>query len=844
MKARVRLLARRLLWLTPLFLSLGCHDRGWLAAPSDTQSVLPIQAYAWERLPLGTPPELTLGRLRSDGRRLWVVGDTVVLRSGDGGRSWETLHPGVAERLYAVYARGAGVWVAGDRGTIVHSDDGGVSWDRQTSGTDEAINSLVGDGQRLWAVGANGTVLHSEHGGLEWRRQDSGTHHELVGIAGAGDTLWIIGQAGVILHSENGGDGWRVQPSNTAVNLVGIHRDGERLWVMGQDGTLLRSEDGGEHWRAETGLRDQLATDDADLVAIAGVGSRLWAASEDKGFYSADGGREWHTLPNAPGGGGGASELDASGFQDVLVDGDQVLLLGTWTEPTPGPGKGLQGRYAVFRGSTGRSFAYLVLESWRVSSRPPVTRLELHFKPHPRGESSLEAPRMTFGVTGADPGDEADGYFRRIDAPFDTVAPLTWMAELRPATQLHAGPGDSLTLRVTTYENGFRETYPLRFVYLPWWERGLLQGRQHPVGVVLLVGLFAALLVFALRPGWLLYAGRVQESEDLGNIPVFGKAVHGLLWVVRWLTQWPRVLDAWVAAHADAAGEQTVLPRDAGLAEVPLKSLWTDYVELPISLDRGGRNRVGETPAELGALLPSRGGTLEIVGPAGSGKTMLAAKIAQWALASVESERMWGQRVFPVFVDENTDDLLATLSGRLTSLLQEEVPRDLVRTLLVRKRLLVIVDGLSERDAKTQAHLDRVRRGIARGFLLIVTARRRLEVEGGTIRELYPRPLADPETIRLLVERLLQSTPVPPECADGLAELCRRLATEPGPDGAAPGSLSPLLVRMVVERAAELWERAGTLDEMRGAVYEVYRDYLERVRPPEAERAWSPVGKD
>ena len=101
-------------------------------------------------------------------------------------------------------------------------------------------------------------------------------------------------------------------------------------------------------------------------------------------------------------------------------------------------------------------------------------------------------------------------------------------------------------------------------------------------------------------------------------------------------------------------------------------------------------------------------------GEGGSGKTTLVCQMALWALETDPFKRLCAtHRMLPVFLEENlpaTDlqgsaILLAALQVRLQQLTGEvRLPsEDLVRNLLQKRRVLLIVDGISEMDALTRS---------------------------------------------------------------------------------------------------------------------------------------------
>jgi photosystem II stability/assembly factor-like uncharacterized protein len=98
-----------------------------------------------------------------------------VLRSTDGGRSWQTLETGYRGSLWAGAALADGaLLVGGLRGTLLRSSDGGSTWQSLDSGRKSSITGLaqLPDG-RVVASALDGVVLVSSDGGRTFKAAQS-----------------------------------------------------------------------------------------------------------------------------------------------------------------------------------------------------------------------------------------------------------------------------------------------------------------------------------------------------------------------------------------------------------------------------------------------------------------------------------------------------------------------------------------------------------------------------------------------------------------------------------------------------------------------------------------------
>ncbi|MBD2028251.1 NACHT domain-containing protein, partial [Leptolyngbya sp. FACHB-711] len=105
-----------------------------------------------------------------------------------------------------------------------------------------------------------------------------------------------------------------------------------------------------------------------------------------------------------------------------------------------------------------------------------------------------------------------------------------------------------------------------------------------------------------------------------------------------------------------------------------------------------------------------------IQGEEGVGKTSLACQIALWALASKATDRPCKHQMLPVILEGDLDlktagsktPIFEAIRGQLQNLADESDPisEALLEQLLRKNRILVIVDGLSERSEETRKQVN------------------------------------------------------------------------------------------------------------------------------------------
>jgi len=260
--------------------------------------------------------------------------------------------------LYGVAVQGDRVWAVGYWGTVLRSDDGGRSWEHAPTPTDATLYAVAfADESNGWAVGANGVLLRTTDGGLTWtllevtlsdgfggeRPLDS----SLFDVAAVSATeAWVVGDFGVLLHTRNGKNWSQVVISEETYaddnlpdrifNAVDF-TDREHGWIAGEFGTLLRTVDGGETWIGERTLMGSV--EDVYLMDLAAIpdGSAVVGGIGGVVLRTSDGGASWAT----------ASADTSAGLFGSARRGSNAILVGdrgviyvtadggeTWSEPS------------------------------------------------------------------------------------------------------------------------------------------------------------------------------------------------------------------------------------------------------------------------------------------------------------------------------------------------------------------------------------------------------------------------------------------------------------------------------------------------------------------------------
>jgi len=607
--------------------------------------------------------------------RAWAVGYSGnVIHTEDGGHTWITVTVPSAANLWSVNVRDSGrvVWATGDGGTLVQSVDGGYTWRVMDTKTRENLTaSATGlEGPEIWSAGLGGSILQSLDDGYTWHQQYSNPTHPFRAMYAFPSLSHICAVAldGVIVCSADKGVTWTESSYNAPQPLWGISGDPktEELWAVGDRGLIIRSFDGGTTWVPQTSpSQDDLhaVSIDEGLVIVVGEGGSA--------FISLDRAQSWFRQVT------GMEKLYAANdLYAVDTLNNKPWVVGDFGTP--------------LISQTGNNYPHLV--DALVSTKSGSATVILHVAN--LRDDKLEPLKVTFD--GATPSLFKEGHIKQIHGDIirstrdSAQDELTY--QLDPAKELGIVSGMTIQLRVTLESGNFQqrlilspfEYAPSAIAYFEW----LL---AYPV--VLMFVLFyllayawpGAVLVMHERVGVYDFVDQLPSSGWLGMLrPMFNVLLFPTLFERK------KILDAWIIRHVHGFAARLEAVTKSGFR----------YVALPIRHE--GTILRDPTPADLRNLLLAPRSVIEITGPGGAGKTTLALQLARWAMSGGTSKLLTDHIMLPVVVDTEFNDLIEHIRGLVSSYINKEVSVRLIRSLLRQRRILVIVDGFSERTAATQ----------------------------------------------------------------------------------------------------------------------------------------------
>lgn len=288
----------------------------------------------------------------------------------------------------------------------------------------------------------------------------------------------------------------------------------------------------------------------------------------------------------------------------------------------------------------------------------------------------------------------------------------------------------------------------IEYLELTWWVQlsegfARFYGQNAPyvwIGGVVLIWFASCGILFRYRPLVLLRLYELLKPLDI-SLPSWlggGKVPLRTLSLIGFFAFHPRTSDAWVKSNLAMARKHF-----EGIASVSERDV---FLDLPLVI--GGRTFPSLNPQDIAPAFEGGVTVVSVIGEGGAGKTSLAAALGRFAMAETQDERLAKHVMIPIWIeneiviqgDKDENALLEAIRRNLQLMIgAEELPSaHLVSRLLVQKRLMVIVDRLSELSEETKRIVQPARPTFVANCL-VVTARGKPEF--GDVRTTEIQPL-------------------------------------------------------------------------------------------------------
>lgn len=216
----------------------------------------------------------------------WAVGfNGVIIKSTDGGKTWESQSSGTQTSLHAVHFVDGSLGVAvGHNGVILRTDNGGTIWNRISTSYGEHLYDVQLNSRSVaFASGGRTHILKTTDGGLAWDRVFGSSRGTVTidGIFMLNDfTGWAVG--GNYLYKKEYDNAWHTQANYGGWDLVDVQFLDENIgFVLSGDafsyftGRVYKTTDGGDTWKS-------LGSIDRRLHGLGFAGENIgWAVGGD-----------------------------------------------------------------------------------------------------------------------------------------------------------------------------------------------------------------------------------------------------------------------------------------------------------------------------------------------------------------------------------------------------------------------------------------------------------------------------------------------------------------------------------------------------------------------------------
>ena len=233
----------------------------------------------------------------------YVVGQNgIVLKTTDGGNSWDSLKSNTSQSLFAVcFANKNTGYACGNNGTIIKTNDAGKTWVLQNTLTTDYLQIIkVISNDTVYAFGKNGRMLKTTNGGKNWNNLTRIAYHDITSVHFYNSKTFIISAAdgfdgAAIYKTKNAGIRWGILNKKKGFAYDFCMIDSITGYATEFFNKISKTTDGGRNWKEVYCIKDDskgstkwssisFADKNTGYVAGSGSGRPLLLKTTDGGI--------------------------------------------------------------------------------------------------------------------------------------------------------------------------------------------------------------------------------------------------------------------------------------------------------------------------------------------------------------------------------------------------------------------------------------------------------------------------------------------------------------------------------------------------------------------------------
>ena len=285
----------------------------------------PDGGVSWSQVAL--PPGSRVTALHFiDASNAYAIGSGTLLRSTDGGASWEArpIAAGNAFRTIDCTSAQECILTVTSGNQLIETTDGGATDTVKTTSSSLIYGAAYASPKQIVAVGAGGATVLSNDGGATFTQSSADIGGEYTKLrSGPAGLVLAPGIKGDFAMSSDGGQSWRVVSTQTSAQLLDVSFATAQLgYALDVNGGLQQTNNAGNSWQT---LSPGTTTPAKALVAL---GGRAVLLIGPVGIHRAVAGGRFEPVTGKPVRSAGLSDYDLAG-STVFAFGTRSLVRST-----------------------------------------------------------------------------------------------------------------------------------------------------------------------------------------------------------------------------------------------------------------------------------------------------------------------------------------------------------------------------------------------------------------------------------------------------------------------------------------------------------------------------------